>query len=381
MPDTQRPASRRLRRALQGAAAGVLAAALLLVAAPAASAADTEVDGLTYSLTADTATVTGQVVQTSAVTIPRQITVDGVRYTVTAVGDSAFDRTGGTALTSLSLPDSLTDIGFAAFQSNALTSLTLPASVRTIGDQAFALNSIRSVTFNEGLTSIGSFAFSQSQLERVTLPSTITDLGFAPFGDNPLSVIELLGPPPTTFGTIATTPPATALYPWRFGDERFAGGYTEPTWNDLPTTAVATVTFDTAGGSPIAAQSVVLEAGATATRPADPVRSGFTFDGWQRGGAAYDFAAPLTGDLALTAQWAVAPEPSPEPTPEPTPTPTPEPTPSASQSAAPAPASTPPVSALAATGNDPLPFTLAALGLLGAGAIAFVAERRVRRRG
>ncbi|MDR6199694.1 putative repeat protein (TIGR02543 family) [Microbacterium sp. SORGH_AS428] len=373
MPDTRRPASRRLQRALQALGAGALSAALLLAAAPAASAADTEVDGLTYSLAAGTATVTGQTVQTSDVTIPRQITVDGDSYTVTAVGDSAFDRTGGTALTSLSLPDSLTDIGFAAFQGNALTSLTLPASVRTVGDQAFALNAIRSVTFHEGLASIGSFAFSQSRLERVTLPSTVTDLGFAPFGDNPLSVIELLGPPPTTFGTIATTPPATALYPWRFGEARFAGGYTEPAWNDLPTTAVATVAFDSAGGSAVTAQSVVLESGATATRPADPARDGFTFDGWRRGDAAYDFATPLTGDLTLTAQWALAPEPSP--------TPTPEPTPSASSSAAPAPPSTPAAAELAATGIDPLPFTLAALGLLGAGAVAFVAERRARRRG
>jgi uncharacterized repeat protein (TIGR02543 family) len=363
--------------------ASTLTLALLLAGAPAASAADTEVDGLTYSLAAGTATVTGQVVPTSVVVIPTQITVGGDTYAVTAVGDSAFDRTGGTALTSLSLPDSLTDVGAAAFQSNGLTTLTLPASVRTIGDQAFALNPLRSVTFEEGLSSIGTLAFSQNQLERVTLPSTVTDLGFAPFGDNPLSVIQLLGAPPATFGTIATTPPATALYPWRFGEARFAGGYTEPTWNDLPTTAVATVVFDSDGGSAVNAQSVVLDAGATATRPADPSRTGFTFNGWRRGGAAYDFATPLTGDLTLTAEWTVAPEPSPTPTPTPTPTPepTPIPTPTASPSVAPAPASTPAASALAATGIDPLPFTFAALGLLGAGVVAVIVERRIRRRG
>lgn len=359
MPDTRRPASRRLQRALQGVGAGALAAALLLSAAPSASAADTEVDGLTYALGADTATVTGQPSPTSAVVIPRQITVDAVTYTVTAVGDSAFDRTGGTALTSLSLPDSLTDIGFAAFQSNALTSLTLPASVRTVGDQAFALNPIGSVTLNEGLTSIGSFAFSQNQLERVTLPSTVTSLGFAPFGDNPLAVLELLGPPPTTFGTIAVTPPATALYPWRFGEARFTGGYTEPTWNDLPTTAVATVDFDTAGGDAIGAQSVVLDAGATVTRPADPVRDGFTFSGWRAAGAAYDFATPLTGDLTLTAEWTLAPLAG-----SPTPTPV----------------STPGVTELAHSGVDPLPFAFGGLGLLGVGVLATFVARRARRR-
>lgn len=359
MPVTPRFASRRLRRTLQALAAGAFAAALLLAAAPAASAADTEVDGLTYALAAGTATVTGQVSPTSSVVVPRQITVDGDTYVVTAVGDSAFDRTGGTALTSLTLPNSLTDIGFAAFQSNALTSLTLPASVRTVGDQAFALNPISSVTFNEGLTSIGSFAFSQNQLERVTLPSTVTSLGFAPFGDNPLTVLELLGPPPSTLGTIATTPPATALYPWRFGESRFAGGYTEPTWNDLPTTAVATVAFDSVGGSAIGAQSVVLDAGATATRPADPVRDGFTFSGWLAAGAAYDFATPLTGDLALTAAWDLAPQPG---------NPTQTPVPAAG------------VTELAHSGVDPLPFAFAGLGLLGMGALATLVARQARRR-
>lgn len=359
MPVTQRFAPRHLARTLQGAGAAVLAAALLLVTAPAASAADTEVDGLTYALAAGTATVTGQVTPTSAVVIPPQISVDGAVYAVTAVGDSAFDRTGGTALTSLSLPDSLTDIGSAAFQSNALTSLTLPASVRTIGDQAFALNALTTVTFGEGLTSVGTLAFTQNQLERVTLPSTVTDLGFAPFGENPLTVVELLGPPPATFGTIATTPPATALYPWRFGEARFTGGYTEPTWNDLPTTAVATVVFDAAGGSAVGAQSVVLDAGATATRPTDPTRDGFTFGGWRAAGAAYDFATPLSGDLTLTAEWVPAPQPS----------------------TTPAPVSTPGVTELAHSGIDPLPFTITGLALLAAGAVTAVVARRVRRHG
>ncbi|WDG18346.1 leucine-rich repeat protein [Microbacterium sp. Clip185] len=359
MPDTHRPAPRRLRLALQALGAGALAGVLLLAAAPTASAADTEVDGLTYALAADTATVTGQVVPTSAVVIPRQITVGGVAYTVTAIGDSAFDRTGGVGLTSLSLPDSLIDIGAAAFQSNALTSLTLPASVRAIGDQAFALNALSTVTFAEGLTGIGTLAFTQNQLERVTLPSTVTSLGFAPFGDNPLAVIELRGAPPATFGTIATTPPATALYPWRFGEARFAGGYTEPTWNDLPTTAVATVVFDTAGGSAVDAQSVVLDAGAAVTRPVDPVRDGYTFNGWRAAGAAYDFATPLAGDLTLIAAWDLAPGPT----------------------SAPGPVSAPGVTELAHSGVDPLPFGFASLGLLAAGTVAMLVARGVRRRG
>ena len=41
-------------------------------------------------------------------------------------------------------------------------------------------------------------------------------------------------------------------------------------------------------------------------RPQDPVREGYTFDGWYldaEGTQAYDFATPVTGDLTLFAKW------------------------------------------------------------------------------
>lgn len=62
-----------------------------------------------------------------------------------------------------------------------------------------------------------------------------------------------------------------------------------------------TVTFDSAGGSPVANQSI--ESGKAAVKPADPTRSGYTFTGWFTGDAAYDFAAPVTANLTLTARW------------------------------------------------------------------------------
>ena len=70
-------------------------------------------------------------------------------------------------------------------------------------------------------------------------------------------------------------------------------------------TAVApktfTVSFDTAGGSKVASQKV--RDGAKASRPADPTRSGHSFDGWYKGDAKYDFSTPVTADLTLTARW------------------------------------------------------------------------------
>lgn len=64
------------------------------------------------------------------------------------------------------------------------------------------------------------------------------------------------------------------------------------------------VTFDTAGGSAVASQSVA--GGSTAVKPADPVREGYTFGGWYTDStltAAYDFASPVTGNLTLYAKW------------------------------------------------------------------------------
>lgn len=61
------------------------------------------------------------------------------------------------------------------------------------------------------------------------------------------------------------------------------------------------VTFDSDGGSAVAAQTV--EDGATATEPADPTKDGYTFVEWQLDGSAYDFSTAVTADISLTAIW------------------------------------------------------------------------------
>ena len=61
------------------------------------------------------------------------------------------------------------------------------------------------------------------------------------------------------------------------------------------------VTFNSNGGSEV--ESRTAKEGDKATRPADPTRSGYTFNGWYLGDTAYDFETPVTGDITLTAQW------------------------------------------------------------------------------
>ena len=62
------------------------------------------------------------------------------------------------------------------------------------------------------------------------------------------------------------------------------------------------VTFDSAGGSLVDTQLVIMNE--KATEPAVPVRNGFTFAGWYYGSALFNFAVtPITCDITLTARW------------------------------------------------------------------------------
>ena len=67
-----------------------------------------------------------------------------------------------------------------------------------------------------------------------------------------------------------------------------------------------TATFDSNGGSAVDAQKV--QYGSRISRPADPTRTGYTFQGWytaKNGGTRYDFDKAVTGDVTLYARWAV----------------------------------------------------------------------------
>lgn len=67
------------------------------------------------------------------------------------------------------------------------------------------------------------------------------------------------------------------------------------------TLAQPTVTFDSAGGSPVPAQTVTM--GDKATEPEDPTRDGYDFAGWYSGEVKYDFDTPVTEDITLVARW------------------------------------------------------------------------------
>ena len=67
-------------------------------------------------------------------------------------------------------------------------------------------------------------------------------------------------------------------------------------------TDVYTVTFDSYGGTPVPPAQEV-EYGLTATEPAAPEKTGYTFDGWYLGDEKYDFSAAVEQNITLTAKW------------------------------------------------------------------------------
>ena len=64
------------------------------------------------------------------------------------------------------------------------------------------------------------------------------------------------------------------------------------------------VKFNTDGGSKVADLKVVE--GKTVTKPANPIKEGYTFAGWYLNGKQYDFNTKVTANITLTAKWEVS---------------------------------------------------------------------------
>ena len=116
------------------------------------------------------------------VVIPSSVEYNGTTYSVTSIGDSAFNACSG--LTSASIPNGVTSIGENAFNGcRGLTSVSIPNSVTSIGGVAFhGCRGLTSVTIPNGVTSIGSYAFySCSGLTSVSIGNSVTSIGRCAF--------------------------------------------------------------------------------------------------------------------------------------------------------------------------------------------------------
>ena len=143
-----------------------------------ASAYDVEVDGIYYNLVpnGNVAEVTkGDNKYEGDITIPSSIKVNDTEYSVTSVGNSAFEDC--ISLISITIPNSVTSIGMCAFRHcRSLTSITIPNSVTSIGGVAFyGCRSLTSIIIPNSVTSIDYYAFRNcSGLQSITIPNSVT---------------------------------------------------------------------------------------------------------------------------------------------------------------------------------------------------------------
>lgn len=178
-----------------------------------AAAYSFESAGIYYNITGDnTVEVTRSYNNTysGSISVPETVTNNGTEYSVTKIGEFAFQ---GSAVTSVSMPESITSMGKYAFSGcQNLESVVLPESLTTFGSEAFSgCQNLESVALPESLTTLGNNAFESckllktikipsgvtaipdqcfygcSSLESVTIPEGVTAIGDHAFGSCSLS--------------------------------------------------------------------------------------------------------------------------------------------------------------------------------------------------
>ena len=112
------------------------------------------------------------------------ITSVTIPNSVTSIGSYAFS--GCTAITSFNIPNGVTSIGSSAFSGcTAITSVTIPNSVTSIGERVFyGCTGLTSVIIGNGVTSIGEEVFyGCTGLTSVIIGNGVTSIGRHAFED------------------------------------------------------------------------------------------------------------------------------------------------------------------------------------------------------
>lgn len=91
-----------------------------------------------------------------------------------AIGPDSF--TGAIRLKNVTIPASVTNIGWDAFAASGLTDVTIPDTIGLIGDSAFLLcQGLTNVTLGNGVRTIGEWAFGRcAGLTSMTIPDNVT---------------------------------------------------------------------------------------------------------------------------------------------------------------------------------------------------------------
>lgn len=168
-------------------------------------------------------------IPSGAVAIPDSVTNGSVTYSVTDIGQHAFQNCS--SLTSVTIPDSVTVIRFSAFREcSSLANITIPDSVTFIGSLAFLeCSSLTSVVIGKSVNCIAGYSFGCISLTTVYFK-----------GDAPVLYQE------PNFGS----------YPILYYIEG-TSGWTTPTWNGYRTAIwePPTLSFEVKEGKLILAYS------------------------------------------------------------------------------------------------------------------------------
>jgi hypothetical protein len=132
------------------------------------------------------------------------ITSVTIPESVTEIGSQAFNLAENLASVTFAIDGDLLDIGYYAFKGTAITSINIPASVKYIGDYAFfSCPDLASVTFTTGsLLTIGSQALSSIAITSITIPASVTYIAnYAFYGSTDLGSVTFdAGSQLTTIG-------------------------------------------------------------------------------------------------------------------------------------------------------------------------------------
>ena len=120
---------------------------------------------------------------TGDIVIPKAISYGKKMYTVTAIGDEAFNYC--TRLTSVELPNTILSIGQYAFDDCwKLEAINIPNSLKTIKSFAFRnCSSLLSIKLTENVTDIRDFAFNKSGIVSIVLPEGLERIAHHLFED------------------------------------------------------------------------------------------------------------------------------------------------------------------------------------------------------
>ncbi|MCF0198109.1 MAG: leucine-rich repeat domain-containing protein [Bacteroidaceae bacterium] len=167
----------------------LLTALLTAVGSLRASAYDFSADGLCYNILSDDDATCELTYRSDSfasyagdIVVPATVSHQGRHYTVSAIGNSAFDRCPN--LTSVTLPPTVTEIGeWAFFQCFRLKRMDIPSSVTVIGECAFRrCSQLASVRIPDSVTELRGGAFELcSALQAVELPPSVTTMGESVF--------------------------------------------------------------------------------------------------------------------------------------------------------------------------------------------------------